>query len=88
MLDGGPRSTAEVRADYPHATVAAAMGVMSYAGVPVRDREGATLGTLCAASGRSHRLDQRSTRVMELLAERVVDHLPKMTRTGRALTAR
>ncbi|MFP5335032.1 MAG: EAL domain-containing protein [Actinomycetes bacterium] len=82
MLEGGPRLTAQVPVDYPQASAAADLDLMSYAGVPVRDREGATVGTLCAASTRSRRLDQRTTRIMELLAESVVDHLPEAGGSG------
>lgn len=79
MLDGGPSLTTQVAVDYSESTAAAGLGLVCYAGVPVRDHSGATVGTLCAASVRPHNLDQRTTRIMELFAEIISEYLPAVS---------
>jgi len=52
-LDGGSACTSDVPSTYPDSEAAAALGLRTYVTVPVTDRRGEVVGTVCGASGSS-----------------------------------
>ena len=67
-LTVGPRRTEDVPHDYPDNAVATALGIHSYAMVPVTTTQGRLVGTLCAASRSSCTVDTGTVRLMEVFA--------------------
>jgi len=75
VLLGGPRFTTEVPDVYPDSQAAQALGLQTYASVPVFREDGEVFGTLCGASKSRRQLDETAVRVMELFARLIGAHL-------------
>lgn len=77
LLDGAPPATADAPADphYGDAPARSALGIVSYVGVPIRDRHGRVLGTLCGIDRRSVAVAPEAVGVLAELAGIVAAHL-------------
>ncbi|MFL6205889.1 MAG: ATP-binding protein [Acidimicrobiales bacterium] len=64
----GRLATDDVPSVWPDSDAAREMGIVTYVSVPIVTSEGATYGTLCAASARSVQLPEDDRRIMELFA--------------------
>ncbi|MCW2760309.1 MAG: hypothetical protein JWR85_510, partial [Marmoricola sp.] len=75
------------RAGHPSGSAAVQdLGIVSYAGVPVRDGAGEVFGTLCGASATPQLLDPWAVSVMELFAELIAGYLPALREPAHAAT--
>jgi diguanylate cyclase (GGDEF)-like protein/PAS domain S-box-containing protein len=86
-LAEGPRTSSNVARDFPPNEAAAALGMVSYAMVPVTTAGGLLVGTLCAASPVARAVDDRTLAVMEVFARVIADAVEHeaTTRSPRAL---
>jgi diguanylate cyclase (GGDEF)-like protein/PAS domain S-box-containing protein len=64
----------------------AELGVVAYCGAPLRDRDGQTLGALCAIATRPRRWRPREVRVLQALAQTVIVEI-ELRAANRALAA-
>jgi len=71
LLEGAPSSTSDAANDphYQDAPVRRELGIQSYVGVPVRDEEGAAVGTLCGIDRKGVVVSDEAVRVLRQLAE-------------------
>jgi len=77
LLEGAPTSTADAENDPHYRDVPARerFGIRSYVGVPVRNRAGQVVATLCGIDRRSVAVDEATYGVLQELAEIVTAHL-------------
>jgi hypothetical protein len=86
LLAGAPAATADAATDRWYGVSAAAqLGVTSYVGVPIRDRDGRVVGTLCGVDHRSVCTPSATVETLRTLAE-VVAHV--VTGDGRLAIVR
>lgn len=84
MLDGAPSSTADAQNDPAYAGTPAAekYGLASYVGVPIRDRDGHIVGTLCGVDRDHVATSNLAVEVLSQLAEVVSAHLLPLAAEG------
>lgn len=90
VLSGGPVLAADIRT-VPSLAGGAAfteLGVVAYAGFPVRDADGTVVGALCAIDSEPREWTERDGRVMEDLAAACSAELALLQLRERALAAR
>jgi hypothetical protein len=77
LLSGAPVSTSDARNDphYRDAPVRAELGITSYVGVPVRDRAGMIVATLCGIDRGGVQVSEATIAVLRQLAEVVACQL-------------
>ncbi|MGB9376997.1 MAG: EAL domain-containing protein [Mycobacteriales bacterium] len=75
LLEGGPQLTNDVPGVYPDSAIARNLGLQTYVSVPVYRDDGEVFGTLCGASVASRDLDGTTTRLMELFAQQLTQHI-------------
>lgn len=77
LLAGGPRATADTIAEpeYRDCPDRAKLGICSYVGVPIVDRSGRTVGTLCGIDRGEVEVDDHTLAVLTELAGVIAAHL-------------
>ena len=84
MLAGAPARTLDAAQDPDYAEAAACdrLGIRSYVGVPVRDREGNVVATLCGIDRSAVAVDDDALEVLTRLAEVIAAHLGPLVSEG------
>jgi hypothetical protein len=77
MLSGAPATTANADGDefYASASICTSLPLTSYVGVPIRDADGAVVGTLCGLDRRRIEVPESSIAVLRDLAELIGRHV-------------
>lgn len=77
MLAGAPAATSDAAADehYADAPIRTRLGISSYVGVPIRDADGAVIGTLCGLDRDHVAVSETAVAVLRELAEIVRSHM-------------
>ena len=84
LLAGAPARTTDAAADpmYSQATKTGELGIRSYVGVPVRDRHGQVVATLCGMDRGEKAVSDETLRVLEDLAGVIAAHLGPLVGEG------
>ncbi len=84
MLAGGPSATDDAAAEpsFADAPIRGQLGITSYVGVPVHDRHGRVVATLCGMDRGSVAVNDQAVQVLSQLAEVVAAHLGPVTEQG------
>jgi hypothetical protein len=84
LLAGAPSSTADAAHDpaYVDAPVREALGIASYVGVPVHDKQGVVVATLCGIDRGSVAVGEDTIEVLRQLAEVLSAHLEPLAAQG------
>lgn len=84
LLSGAPSATCDAANDpmYSLATARTDLGITSYVGVPVRNRDGAVVATLCGIDRDHVKVDGEALSVLEQLADVVSAHLGPLIEEG------
>jgi diguanylate cyclase len=80
-LEEGRPYVRDVAAVWGDSAAARDLGLHSYASVPVLDRDGGVVGTLCGASSQAVDLDQRHLHAMQLFSRLVSDQVAREAAT-------
>ena len=84
LLGGAPHSTADAANDpaYRDAAAQSMFGITSYVGVPIRDRAGHVVATLCGVDRDHVPVDDETVEVLRQLADVVSAHLGPLVEEG------
>jgi hypothetical protein len=84
MLAGAPCSTSNAAIDsfYSDAPIRTRLSISSYVGVPIRDADGAVIGTLCGLDRGSVSVDEATIDVLRDLARVVAAHMTPALQTA------
>lgn len=83
-LDEGRRITTDVADHWGDSDAARTLGIRTYVSVPVRDRSGSVLGTLCGAGDQCVTVPERTLPVMELFAQLIAYQAQREREADRA----
>ncbi|MBW3604368.1 MAG: EAL domain-containing protein, partial [Actinobacteria bacterium] len=82
LLEDDVVASAEVGDVYHDVEVARALGIETYVSVPIRDGDGALIGTLCGASVESRPVDSMVVELMQLFADVLAERLSEAVSTS------
>ena len=84
LLAGAPHSTSDAANDpsYREAAAQSMFGITSYVGVPIRDRQGHVVATLCGVDRNQVPVDDETVDVLRQLADVVSAHLGPIVDEG------